>query len=90
MDRVELLQRYQAFDPASRTFTMPRTNREFARLLGVHESYLSKGYDRQHPIGVKALEGLRRAFPQEAITITELFFSSDSQTSSEPQPALVN
>jgi hypothetical protein len=75
MDRVALLQRYQSFNPATGEFDLSRTNRDFARLIGVHESYLSKGYDRQHPIGVKALEGLRRAFPQEAATITELFFA---------------
>ena len=86
MDRVTLLQQYQSFNPESGEFDTPRTNRDFAKLLGVHESYLSKAYDRQHPIGVKALEGLRRAFPQEAAKITELFFAA---TTSQPEPVEV-
>lgn len=72
MDRVELLKRYQAFNPLTRRFDLHRTNREYAELLGIHESYLSKCYDYKHPVGLKALEGLARAFPQAA---SEIAFS---------------
>ncbi len=54
MDRVALLRKYQG----------DRTNREYARLLGVHESYLSKCYSGEQPVGMKALDGLARAFPE--------------------------
>ncbi len=76
MNRVDLLKHYQAYDPLSGMLGQPRTNREYAALLGIHESYLSKAYDGLHPVGIKALEGLRRAFPQEASRITELYFAA--------------
>ncbi len=54
MDRLSLLRKYQG----------DRTNREYAKLLGVHESYLSKCYSGEQPVGMKALDGLARAFPE--------------------------
>lgn len=63
--RLDILKRYQRYDPVTGTFTATRSNREYAALLGIHESYLSKVYDEKAPIpvGWKALIGLARAFP---------------------------
>lgn len=66
MDRVELLKRWQPYNPATGQFDRPRTNREYADLLGIHESYLSKAYAGLHPVGLKALAGLAQAFPAAA------------------------
>jgi transcriptional regulator with XRE-family HTH domain len=86
MDRVALLQYYQKYNPATGERDCPRTNRDFARLIGVDESYLSKAYRGLHPVGVKALEGLRRAFPQEATKITDLFFGNAPGPDGETEP----
>ena len=40
------------------------TNRAFAEILGVHESYLSKVYAGQIPVGAILVRGLARAFPE--------------------------
>lgn len=64
MSKVALLIKYQMFDPETGEFNYPRTNRDYADLLGVHESTLSKFYTGKEPVGIKALEGLAHAFPQ--------------------------
>jgi hypothetical protein len=63
MDRVALLQRWQTYNPATGQFDQPRTNRAFAALIGVHESYLSRAYAGLQPVGEKALVRLARTFP---------------------------
>ena len=40
------------------------TNRAFAQLLGVHESYLSKVYKGEIPIGAILVRGLANAYPE--------------------------
>jgi hypothetical protein len=42
------------------------TNTRFAEQLGVHESYLSKVYHREIPVGKKVLEGLAQLRPEYA------------------------
>lgn len=64
MGKLALLIKYQRFDPDTGRFDYPRTNREYADMLGVHESTLSKFYALKEPVGLKALEGLAHAFPQ--------------------------
>jgi len=64
MSKVALLIKYQMFNPETGRFDCPRTNREYADLLGIHESTLSKFYKAHEPVGIKALEGLAHAFPQ--------------------------
>jgi hypothetical protein len=63
---VVLLRRWQAYNPASGQFDMTRTNRDYAELLGIHESSLSKIYAGLAPVGLKPLAGLAHAFPQAA------------------------
>lgn len=63
MDMVALLRRYQAYDPATGRFDKARTNREYAALLGVHESYLSRLYNGERPVKLGAVRGFSRAFP---------------------------
>lgn len=63
MNRLALIKKYQSYNPITGQFDQSRTNRDYANLLGIHESYLSKAYAGLHPIGMKALVGLMRAFP---------------------------
>lgn len=69
MNRVLLLKRWQSYNPDTGTFDRPRTNREYAEALGIHESYLSKCYLGISPVGLKALSGLAQLFPDAAIEI---------------------
>lgn len=63
---VAVLKRWQSYNPATGAFDLARTNREYADVLGVHESSLSKIYAGQTPAGLKPLVGLARAFPEAA------------------------
>lgn len=70
MDRVKLLKRWQTYNPQTGTFDVERTNREYANLLGMHESQLSKVYSGASAVGMKLLVGLARAFPAAATEAT--------------------
>lgn len=70
MDLVELLERYQRYNPETGDFDRLRTNREYAEIIGVHESYLSRCYDRKQPVNLRAMRGLASAFPAAATEIT--------------------
>ncbi len=75
MDQVSLLRRYQG----------ERTNREYAKLLGVHESYLSKCYSGEQPVGMKALRGLVRAFPASVTEVVgSILAAPDDVADDEP------
>lgn len=82
MDRVEFLKRWQSYNPVTGTFDAPRTNRDYADLLGIHESYLSKCYSGFVPVGLKALAGLARAFPEAAGEVGNIL-------TGQPEPAEV-
>jgi hypothetical protein len=71
MEPVAVLKRWQSFNPASQSFDLTRTNREYAELIGIHESYLSKCYAGIQPVGLKAFAGLARLFPQAATEVVE-------------------
>lgn len=75
MDAIGLLRKYQAIDFDGTELTEARTNRDFAALIGVHESNLSRYYDGKQPVGMKALRGLRRAFPQSAREIRSILLA---------------
>lgn len=79
MDRVELLRKYQHRDTAGGDTPTPRTAREYAALLGVHESYLSRCFDGKQPVGMKALNGLRRAFPEATGEIVAAILSGPDE-----------
>jgi hypothetical protein len=69
-DVVELLKSLQG----------DRTNVEFALLLGVHNSYLSKVYAGEIPVGKKLVQGLIRLCPEMRIALA-LFLAGDLQDS---------
>lgn len=76
MEAVELLRKYQGRSTDGSLLPEPRTAREFATMIGVHESYLSKCFDGSIPVGMKALRGLRRAFPSSIGEVTALILAS--------------
>jgi hypothetical protein len=71
MEWVSLLQRWQAYDPETGRFDRVRTNREYARLLGIHEASLSKCYAGLAPVGLKPIRGLARLYPAAVPEIGE-------------------
>jgi hypothetical protein len=90
MNALELLRKYQRRASDGSLLPVPRTNRDFAALLGVHESYLSKCYDGQIPVGMKALRGLRRAFPCSVGEVTAVILASlDGVPEDESEPVAV-
>lgn len=55
------------------------TNRAFAHILVVHESYLSKVYKGEIPIGAILIRGLAKAYPELRWELA-LFLLGDSHT----------
>ncbi len=72
MDLVALLKKYQAFNPETGEFDEPRTNRDYARLLGVHESSLSRAYDGLQPVNLRMVQGLLQTFPEASDLAAEV------------------
>jgi transcriptional regulator with XRE-family HTH domain len=63
MDRLSLLRKYQDRNFDGSPLPEIRTNRDYAAILGVHESQLSRYYSGEQPVSMKALQGLATAFP---------------------------
>lgn len=66
MNLVDLVRRYQSFDPDSGQFDRHRTAEQYAALLGVSASVLSRFYTGQRPTGATVLRAFLRRFPQAA------------------------
>jgi hypothetical protein len=60
----ELLLRYQYYDPATGRFDLVRSKTDYATLLGVHPSLLTRVIHGQQDISLKLAHGLARAFPE--------------------------
>lgn len=92
MTALELLQKYKELATDGTELSEPRTSREYAALLGVDESYLSKCFKEQIPVGIKALRGLRRAFPTSAPEVVALLLSAHEGDLAErtPEPAIAD
>jgi transcriptional regulator with XRE-family HTH domain len=75
MDAVDLLRKYQALAPDGSPLLKPRTAREFAALLGIHESQLSRYFSGQQQVGFPAMQGLSRAFPRAAAEIVGIILA---------------
>jgi hypothetical protein len=63
VDTVDLLRRYQSYDPTTGTFDSPRTQRDYAALLGIDKADVTRIYQRQQGVSLRVLRGLARAFP---------------------------
>jgi hypothetical protein len=63
VDTVDLLRRYQAYDPTTGRFDSPRTQRDYAALLGIDKADVTRIYQRQQGVSLRVLRGLARAFP---------------------------
>ncbi len=87
MNPVDLLRKYRELDRDGAPLPEPRTAREFAALLGIHESYLSRCYDGKQPVGMKALRGLRDAFPQATGEVVEAILAGPKSGVPEDDPA---
>ena len=66
MTLVELVRRYQSFDPATGTFTVTRSGAAYAALLGINASVLSRFYSGDRRNSYVVLRAFMRTFPQAA------------------------
>ena len=66
MDFRELVRHYQSYDPASGLFDVRRMDKEYAALLGVHPTQLSRFYAGHVRDGRSILRAFLRTFPQAA------------------------
>lgn len=65
-DRIALIRRYQSYNPATRRFDLERTQDEYAALLGLSQSYLSRLYSGERRMAGKAVIALLQRFPEAA------------------------
>ena len=66
MSFVDVVKKYQACDPATGRFEVVRNNEQYARLLGVHPSHLTRLYRGSQPRSYVVARGIARVFPQAA------------------------
>lgn len=59
----ELLLKYQTYDPAGGSFTLARSRRQYALLLGLSPAHLGNVLNGKRAGGVKVLVALVQAFP---------------------------
>lgn len=90
MTALELLRKYKERATDGSLLSEPRTSREYAALLGVDESYLSKCFNGQIPVGIKALRGLRRAFPASAPEVVAVILNSHDGVPEEEQTTVAS
>jgi hypothetical protein len=60
----DLVERYRSFDPATGEFTAERGLREYAAMLGVHPSMLSRFLNKGIRDSRVVLDAFLRTFPQ--------------------------
>lgn len=88
MDALALLRKYQELETDGSPLGRVRTNREYAVLLGIHESQLSRCFDGQQGVGPKVLRGLRRAFPSSAAEVAAVFIATLDDVADEAREAI--
>lgn len=66
MEARHILLKWQRYNPHTGAFDAERTTRDFAALLGVHESYLGHIYKGRKARARKPLLGLLALFPAAA------------------------
>jgi hypothetical protein len=71
----DVVQRYQSYDPNTRTFTATRTNEAFAAALGVHPSVLTRLYREQQVDSLPVARGLVRLFPETLDEVSRVFLT---------------
>ena len=70
---VDLVRRYQDYDPATGRFDYPRPASEYAALLGIHQMTLYSFYRGKFRRSYAIMKGFTRAFPHVAEEATALF-----------------
>lgn len=66
MNLVELVRRYQGYDPITGAFGLTRTNDAYAAQLGIHPSNLTRLYRGTVDSSPTVIRALLRTFPQAA------------------------
>jgi len=69
MNFRELVRRYQFYNPATGTFDANRNSQDYAAILGVHPSQLSRFYAGQTRDSSAILRGFLQAFPHIATEV---------------------
>lgn len=76
MDLVSIVRRYQGYDRGTRGFGRERSLSDYAAILGVHESNLSRFYAGQVQAPWAIVRGLLRFAPEACAEVCH-FLSSD-------------
>jgi hypothetical protein len=74
---IEYVRRYQAYDPDTGEFTARRSITEYAELLGVDQTNLSRFYRAQRRRPWRIVVGLLKAFPETAPEVSRILRDLD-------------
>lgn len=78
MSLIDVLRRYQSYDPETRRFDATRSDRQYALLVGVDPATLSRIYSGERPVSTRVLRGLTRTFPAASVDIAAALAQPES------------
>jgi plasmid maintenance system antidote protein VapI len=77
MTFLEIVLRYQNYDPLTGRYDRARSNRDYASLLGVSDATISRLATRQVAFSLGVARGLARAFPTVRDELADAILSRD-------------
>lgn len=72
-----ILRRYQTYNQVTGRFDQVRSQRAYARLLGIDPGQLTRYYQHKQDVSLRTIQALARLYPCAAIDIAQALMHGD-------------